>query len=565
MRIAWLTPFHHQSSIAHYSETIIDILNVHNEITIFANGHEEDWLTTRCSIENLQTVNVNEENYDLIVANFGDSFANHDLIFKEIMKLKCVVRRKVPPVLSVIHDWNIVNFIRSLCFEEASNNLLRFKGLLEFYYHKTPSNAEAFFVDTPFIELILGLSDAVLVHSAFALQKLKEYGLGDLPVLQSYLPYYQNYFTKQKIAYGKKEPMDLFELLILGNLNTNKCIDAAIKALASPDLIHRKVKLMLAGRVQVAYQAQLENLVKNLGLTDKVEILGWVDNIQKIELLKQVDICINLRSPCLEGASGSVVEELFFGRPTIVMNDGCYRELPDDVVIKLNKVEELAGCLKALMDNVALRERLHHASMSFIHGQRSPELFCQMFMSFVKKLLSQRTDAYLFDILNVTLLEQISVMGIPFSILDNLSLRINEFIPIQQRRRDKTDLFSSLAILSKLDTETFGVRIKPQSFYLDQIDRAILHILHLGINNEGFAGIFYSILLNRDPSLEERQKLSRDFLKGKKRVMILLQFVLTQSEVRQRWAGCHFLKQISFYFKVFVGVSRFVRFKLKRK
>ena len=81
---------------------------------------------------------------------------------------------------------------------------------------------------------------------------------------------------------------------------------------------------------------------------------------QLAEVLSNSDVMCCLRRPVLEGASASVIEGMLSGRPTVVVDDGFYGELPNEYVVKVPPAfdsSDLARVLERLM-SVSAEQRL---------------------------------------------------------------------------------------------------------------------------------------------------------------------------------------------------------------
>ena len=91
----------------------------------------------------------------------------------------------------------------------------------------------------------------------------------------------------------------------------------------------------------------MEGLAARLGFRG-LSIEGAATDAELDAALADADVIACLRRPVLEGASGSVVEALLAGRPTVVADAGCYADLPDDAVVKLPAEVPIAPLTAAL-------------------------------------------------------------------------------------------------------------------------------------------------------------------------------------------------------------------------
>ena len=85
---------------------------------------------------------------------------------------------------------------------------------------------------------------------------------------------------------------------------------------------------------------QLQQEVKQLEHPIDISFTGRVDRETLEREVSQAHIISCLRCPALEGASASVIEGLRSNRPVIVSDNGCYREIPDDLSFKVSPVKE---------------------------------------------------------------------------------------------------------------------------------------------------------------------------------------------------------------------------------
>ena len=157
-------------------------------------------------------------------------------------------------------------------------------------------------------------------------------------------------------------------LLYLGRLKRYKRIDLLLKAVASLVERGRPCRLLVAGRGDD--RPRLEALSESLGLTQHVEFLGLVSEVEKRELLRRC--WINLLTSVKEGWGISNLEAAACGTPTIASDvpglrdsvvDGRtgYLVPHGDVGILSRRIEELLGDKKK-------RARLGQCARSFAEG-----------------------------------------------------------------------------------------------------------------------------------------------------------------------------------------------------
>lgn len=167
------------------------------------------------------------------------------------------------------------------------------------------------------------------------------------------------------------------ELLVgmIGRISPSKAPHVAVEALGD------RMRLVLAGTVYPGYEpyAQEQVLARAiaLGVADRVEVLGWLDD--PTPLLRQLDVLV-IATATGEGFPGAVLEALAHGVPVVSCATGGVDELVLDgqtgIACPPGNVAAVAEALARLRDDPQLRRRLgaagrEHAAQFTV--QRSAE------------------------------------------------------------------------------------------------------------------------------------------------------------------------------------------------
>ena len=152
-----------------------------------------------------------------------------------------------------------------------------------------------------------------------------------------------------------------------GFLNANKRIPQLLEAFAALRARHPGARLLLVG--PEAPGLELERRIASLGLEDAVERHGYVDEAQFWSLLSACDVAVSLRWPTMGETSAGAIRVLSLAKPLIVSDVDAFRELPDDVVLKVapdeREVETLTAALLALAEDPARREAFSEAARAY--------------------------------------------------------------------------------------------------------------------------------------------------------------------------------------------------------
>jgi glycosyltransferase involved in cell wall biosynthesis len=152
-----------------------------------------------------------------------------------------------------------------------------------------------------------------------------------------------------------------------GFLNANKRIPQLLEAFAVLRGRHPGARLLLVG--PEASGLELEGRVGALGLDEAVERHGYVSEPRFWSLLAACDVCVSLRWPTMGETSAGVIRMLSLAKPLVVSDVDAFRELPDEVALKVapdeREVETLAATLLLLADDPRRREAMSAAAREY--------------------------------------------------------------------------------------------------------------------------------------------------------------------------------------------------------
>ncbi|MHA8113306.1 glycosyltransferase [Kosakonia cowanii] len=126
---------------------------------------------------------------------------------------------------------------------------------------------------------------------------------------------------------------------------------------------YANIQLKIAGKGYL--RPDLEELTKQLGLTDKVRFLGWVENNEVPDLLNTFDIYVAPSSLDSESFGVAIVEASACELPVIVTRVGGLPEVVNDgytgFVVEPDSVESLSKAIETLMSDQKKRIQMGKA------------------------------------------------------------------------------------------------------------------------------------------------------------------------------------------------------------
>lgn len=419
MKIAWFTPFSKKSAIGKYSQIITEELNRHCTVHLWVPKHD-DLLDTSLEVRIISNATdpLRELGcYDLCVYNLGDYLDFHRDIFE--------ISQELPGVV-ILHDFIMHHFFASYYFsykkepDEFIEEMGRFYGEPGEKAAKDSLSGACVpvwetdeIVKYPFFEKAVEGSLGVITHSHFLTQKIRR----STPNFASTL-YFPDCFSRNKetpvpdISSNLISDGNKLLFLTVGHVNPNKRIDRIVDALGKKPELARNIDYVVIGPYEESsYFKTIKELVAYYDLEDTVRFLGYQPDHVLYEYIRRADVMVNLRFPAMEGASWSLIEQLYMGKPVIVTDNGFYSELSCDGLIKINpfnEQQELTQSLSRLCADKQLRAQMGEKSRQFYLANFSTPKYCEMFLAIAAEILSQKPLMHLVEKVG----EEFYLMGI---------------------------------------------------------------------------------------------------------------------------------------------------------
>lgn len=361
MKIAWVTPFALRSSIGRVSAEVTRVLASRgHQVEILRceaeNDPQEPLHPTRLPIHHWRDYPLDrlDTEFDLVVVNIGDNYPFHAGVFPVLDAARC---------LGVFHDFYLYNLFSGWLHHNHLDHRRHDAEIIATYGADIADDAVAtrsgqrdiaqIAERLPMAEWLAARCAGALAHARFYAPRLEAACPGPVTVQPLCCPDRAN---PPAPAVFPKPTGDRLTLTTVGVMNANKRVADILKALGGSALL-RDCVYRLVGPISAEEQMRLETLSQDVGFSG-LEIDGAVDDDQLDRRLAEADIICCLRKPVLEGASGSAIEGMLSGRPTVVARAGFYGELPDDLVFKVDgeiDIVEIRAVLERLAGDAELR------------------------------------------------------------------------------------------------------------------------------------------------------------------------------------------------------------------
>ncbi len=166
-----------------------------------------------------------------------------------------------------------------------------------------------------------------------------------------------------------------------------KRTELAIRALTRPNLAD--VHLVVGG--EVSPYCRFEELARQLGVEERVHLLGYLPFDQLELAIAAVDICLNLRYPSAGETSASLLRILALGKAVVASEYAELGEVPANLVRFIapgpDELEELVTAVREeLATSPAERARLSELRRRFVSERHDPKRSAQQLTSAISEL-----------------------------------------------------------------------------------------------------------------------------------------------------------------------------------
>lgn len=443
MRIAWCTPLGRGSGVSKFSLAAAGALARVADVEIWREPSPDDF---RVDFAPLRDLSADEacaaelRARDGVIFNMGNNAEYHETIFLLAARVRGVV---------VLHDKFLHHFFAGHCLDRH-RSLPMYAAAVRHYYgpaavkpavrgflRRRPIWEGPAIVDHPFFEPAVWNAAGVVVHSRDALMRVAP-RLGPVPVALLHHPFYVIDHEYGDRPLRGRDELDLGkdDLVIVshGFVNPNKRIDKVLEAIAADERLRERATYVVAGGWVVRKTADdLRRLAERLGLGGRFRLTGFVDDHTLHSYVAAADVCVNLRYPSFESSSGSLVEQLWFGKPVVVTRIGAYDELPEECVVKVGMEDEagnLRRALRRLVDDRAHRTAVAEAGRRWALEHCSGERYAAGLMGFLGRVRDRGAGLELVD----AVADEIAVFchpGLREPLAGDLAREIAAFVPLE--------------------------------------------------------------------------------------------------------------------------------------
>ena len=302
-----------KSGIADYSAVLVEHLNEIATVDVF---------TSRPAV-------FEPASYDALLYQLGNN-PHHEFVYEMALEY---------PGTVVMHESNLHHLLASLtiCRDDWDSYVLECEHdggpeALAFAQRVRKLEVGPDYEGVPMLRRILEHSKAAIVHSKAVEFDLRNAGFAG-PIARiphgAWLPEPDRMTYRHKLGLDEATPL----IGVFGFLKPYKRIVESLRAFRRLVRLRDDVKMILVGEAHPDFP--LAELIRSLGLSEHVRMLGFTPLEDFAGYISAVDIVLNLRFPTVGESSGTLLRSLGLGQPVLVSNVGSFAEFPDSICLKV--------------------------------------------------------------------------------------------------------------------------------------------------------------------------------------------------------------------------------------
>lgn len=396
-RLAYISPLPpEKSGIADYSSELLPELSRYYQIDVIVNQPEitDPWIKANCPVRSLDWFVENAWRYNRTLYHLGNS---HFHIHMFDLLEQC-------PGVVVLHDFYLSGVLAYMEMHNVKPNAWTNALYLSHGYPAVRRRFQAEDVgdviwhypsNLPVLQQALG----VIVHSHFSTELARSWYGPELaadwyviPHLRALAHGFDRVAARQALGLNEED----FVVCSFGLLGPSKLNHRLLAAwLASPMAKKKNCWLIFVGENHSGeYGRELLDTIRRSGCGDRIKITGFAPHLLYKQYLAAADVAVQLRTFSRGETSGTVLDCMSYGLPTVVNAHGSLAELPADCVVMLpDKFTDgqLLSVLEVLWRDLCKRRVLGERARNYIVNHHNPRRIVDLFAQAIEEIYKGST------------------------------------------------------------------------------------------------------------------------------------------------------------------------------
>lgn len=383
MRLGIVTTIDRRSRVARATIELALALAGHHDVVVFAEPTNEP-LPIPLALRTI--ADVARTSVDHLIVVVGDSGLHRESFN---------IARELPSIV-ICHDVVLAHLVVQMLPPPAVDQAVRSwygheiaAEVMSSAYTEHPLWDGPDAVRVPLFEPVLQRAEGVIVHSSSAASVIASRVIAPMRMIS--LPAPQLPPIGSSITATTAAPSGTSQIVALNEGRDDQHHEVVLEALA--ELGRPGVRYVIVGPMSQARAARLEQRAGSLGVAEQVRIVRGATNAEEQQLVSSATLCIHLREIAAEGGSLALLSQMAASCPVLVVDHGCYSELPDDAVVKVPvgvTARALAAVLARWLDDADARRSTGERAAAHIAAHHGMPAYVAELESFLTEVEAAR-------------------------------------------------------------------------------------------------------------------------------------------------------------------------------
>ena len=402
--LAYISPLPPQKSgISYYSAELLQELSKYYDLQLITDESEnlDDDIKQNYKTKTFDYFTQNYTEYQRVLYHFGNS-PFHKHMFELLEDIKGVV---------VLHDFYLSGVVSHLQLTQQRANFW-----IDELYHSHGYKAVQEYFDTKDMDYITAkypvnlsvLENAVevIVHSDYSKNLAKQFYGNDISKSLTTIPHLRleaPSFSQLQAKRALDLPDDAFIVCSFGLLGETKLNHRLLEVFLSSSLSKNpNCHLVFVGENNPAqYGEKMTKAINASAIKNRITITGWADKKLFNTYLQAASIAVQLRTNSRGETSGTVLDCMSYGIPTIVNANGSMKELDDNAVVKLDddfNDNDLKVQIEKLFQDKHYRQTLSQNAKKIIQTKYNLATCAKQYYNTIEKAYKDKSSTAVQDL-----------------------------------------------------------------------------------------------------------------------------------------------------------------------
>ena len=352
------------------------------EVEVLSYG-EKSFSTNKLN-SNIKRINLESSGYKFFILNFIITLVSRGMLkiyLKSLIKIFGYLFNNEYKVLICFQSGGLVSILKAIT--RSKTKIITRESTSPIQMSKLQKSILPFSIKVKIKKFLYKFSDTIVANSIGTKDEINNLLKKNKAITIENICDYSGIKIEKDNNFHPIFKKQSYKLITVGRLNQTKRVDIIIKALKE---ISSTINIDLIIVGEGPEKSKLENLAKDINISDKVHFIGFSNEVHKWIINSDIYISASI----VEGSPNSIIESVCLGIPVIAAdcNHGP-KEILDNgkigILVPINDIKEMILKISNLLNNKELMKKLSILSL----GKKqvySPQRVSNLYIKEIQKL-----------------------------------------------------------------------------------------------------------------------------------------------------------------------------------